>query len=102
MGKHVVIKPVEEHNPNKIIPKRAYTPLLTPSDEHRIVLAIKVYNEGALTQFLSHLDIGQPILVKGPQSRFSSDFLYTTDGKPRQLIMLAGGSGITPMLQVTL
>ena len=102
VGKHVVIKPIEEHNPNKTIPKRAYTPLLTAENDNRILLAVKVYNEGALTQFLSRLDVGQPILVKGPQSRFSSEFLYTTDNKPKKLVMIAGGSGITPMLQVKL
>lgn len=48
-----------------------------------------------MTQYLDHLKIGDYIEAMGPKGRF----LYQKN-KYKKIGMLAGGSGITPMLQV--
>ena len=58
-------------------------------------LMIKVYPQGKMSQHIDHLKIGDTIEVKGPKGKFH----YQPNMKA-QLGMLAGGTGITPMLQI--
>jgi cytochrome-b5 reductase len=74
---------------------RSYTPTSTNDDKGYFDLVIKVYPTGKMTQYLDKLHIGDSIQVCGPLGRF----VY----KPnmyRSIGMIAGGTGITPMLQV--
>jgi cytochrome-b5 reductase len=95
---------------------RQYTPIT--SDEHMgyFDLIIKVYfagvhpkfpEGGKLTQYMEAMKIGDTIDVMGPKGRFHyvGRGKYTIGGAARsgsfkKLGMVAGGSGITPMLQV--
>ena len=48
-----------------------------------------------MTQYLDNMKIGDTILVSGPKGRFNYE-----KNKYNKLGMIAGGTGITPMLQV--
>ncbi|TXT12932.1 hypothetical protein VHUM_01333 [Vanrija humicola] len=74
---------------------RSYTP--TTLDHHKgyFELVVKTYEKGNISRHLSELKIGDTMKVRGPKGKFN----YTRDLAPH-LLMLAGGSGITPMYQI--
>jgi cytochrome-b5 reductase len=74
---------------------RPYTPTSSDDDLGHFDLVVKVYPQGKMSQYLDKMTVGDLIDVKGPKGAFS----YIT-GMKRALGMLAGGTGITPMLQV--
>jgi cytochrome-b5 reductase len=73
---------------------RPYTPLDGESVGFSELL-IKKYPDGKLTPHLHSLKPGDKISVKGPISKFP----YQANSK-KHIGLIAGGSGITPMLQV--
>jgi cytochrome-b5 reductase len=75
--------------------KRSYTPTTTNDDLGYFDLVVKIYPKGKMTQYLDQLQIGDTITVGGPKGRF----LYEKN-KYAKIGMIAGGTGITPMLQV--
>jgi len=75
--------------------KRSYTPTSTNDDIGYFDLVVKIYPKGKMSQHLDHLKIGETIKVSGPKGRF----LYEKN-KFSKIGMIAGGTGITPMLQV--
>ncbi|KAI3781901.1 hypothetical protein L2E82_11929 [Cichorium intybus] len=74
---------------------RPYTPISDPDSKGYFDLMIKVYPEGKLSQHFAKLNPGDTIEVKGPVEKVR----YTPNMKTH-IGMIAGGSGITPMLQV--
>jgi len=99
---------------------RSYTPVSDNSTLGEVALVIKIYKGGVhpkfpdggkLSQHLDSLKIGETIDIKGPKGHMeylgnSGHFWTKPTGKPKaskqcnQFIMIAGGTGITPMLQV--
>lgn len=98
---------------------RAYTPV--SSDEHKgyVDLVIKVYaknvhpkfpNGGKMSQYVDNMKIGDTIAFRGPTGKLqylgNGKFQVRRPNKPvvdmqaEQINMIAGGSGITPMLQL--
>jgi len=75
--------------------KRSYTPTSTNDDLGFFELVVKIYPKGKMSQYLDQLKIGDTIKVSGPKGRF----LYEKN-KFSKIGMIAGGTGITPMLQV--
>jgi cytochrome-b5 reductase len=74
---------------------RPYTPTSSDDDLGHFDLVIKVYPQGKMSQYIDNMKVGEVIDVKGPKGLFT----YTPNMK-RAFGMLAGGTGITPMLQV--
>lgn len=74
---------------------RPYTPISDPDSKGYFDLLIKVYPEGKMSQHFASLKPGDVVEVKGPIEKIK----YTPNMKKR-IGMIAGGSGITPMLQV--
>ncbi|XP_045831711.1 NADH-cytochrome b5 reductase-like protein [Trifolium pratense] len=74
---------------------RPYTPISDPESKGYFDLLIKVYPEGKMSQHFASLKPGDVVEVKGPIEKFR----YTPNMK-KSIGMIAGGSGITPMLQV--
>ncbi|GJN05662.1 hypothetical protein PR202_ga23311 [Eleusine coracana subsp. coracana] len=74
---------------------RPYTPISDPDSKGYFDLLIKVYPDGKMSQYFASLKPGDVVEVKGPIEKLR----YNPNMK-RQIGMVAGGSGITPMLQV--
>lgn len=77
--------------------RRPYTPISSEHCQGYFDLLIKVYPEphGIMSRHLDSLKIGDSINVRGPLGKFS----YTRNSY-RRLLMVCGGTGITPMWQV--
>ncbi|CAI2170632.1 420_t:CDS:2 [Funneliformis geosporum] len=75
---------------------RSYTPTSSDDDLGHFDLVIKSYPSGNISRYFGeNLEIGQKISVKGPKGQF----IYSP-GLVRAFGMIAGGTGITPMLQI--
>jgi len=75
---------------------RSYTPVSSDDEKGYFDLLIKVYEKGLMSQHIDKLQPGDMLEVRGPKGRF----LYQPN-MTENMCMLAGGTGITPMLQVT-
>lgn len=121
---HVLGLPVGQHmylsakiNDKLVI--RPYTPVTSDDEIGYFDLVIKVYFKnvhpkfpegGKMSQHLNDMDIGDSIDVRGPNGHLTylgkGKFKITDSNKPpkfmdcKQLGMIAGGTGITPMLQI--
>ncbi|KAI4377349.1 hypothetical protein MLD38_014991 [Melastoma candidum] len=74
---------------------RPYTPISDPDAKGYFDLLIKLYPEGKMSQQFAKLKPGDVLEVKGPIEKLK----YTPNMK-KHIGMIAGGSGITPMLQI--
>ena len=74
---------------------RSYTPISGDHQPGYFDLLIKSYPQGNISRHMASLAVGQTIRVKGPKGAF----VYTPN-MVRHFGMVAGGTGITPMLQV--
>ncbi|XP_077293692.1 NADH-cytochrome b5 reductase 2 isoform X2 [Arctopsyche grandis] len=99
---------------------RSYTPVSCDEDQGYVDLVVKVYfknvhprfpDGGKMSQYLENMNIGDTIDVRGPSGRLT----YLENGNfaikklrkdpptkifAKKLNMIAGGTGITPMLQL--
>ncbi|XP_038213384.1 NADH-cytochrome b5 reductase 2 isoform X2 [Zerene cesonia] len=122
---HVLGLPIGQHihlsakiNDDLVI--RAYTPVSSDKEKGYVDLVIKVYfknvhpkfpDGGKMSQYLESLKIGDTIDVRGP----SGKLVYMNNGtfhikkqlkapptpvKVKKINMIAGGTGIAPMLQL--
>jgi cytochrome-b5 reductase len=74
---------------------RSYTPISNDDDRGRFDLIIKTYEKGNISRHVAALKVGDTIRVKGPKG----NFLYTPN-LVDHLSLIAGGTGIAPMIQV--
>jgi len=75
---------------------RSYTPVTSDDEKGYFELIIKVYEKGVMSKYVDQLVPGQDSIdVRGPKGAF----LYRPN-MHKKIGMLAGGTGITPMLQV--
>ncbi|EGS20439.1 uncharacterized protein CTHT_0022690 [Thermochaetoides thermophila DSM 1495] len=74
---------------------RSYTPISGDEQPGSFDLLIKSYPQGNISKHIASLSIGQTIRVRGPKGAF----VYTPN-MVRAFGMIAGGTGITPMLQI--
>jgi len=74
---------------------RSYTPTSSDDDLGHFDLMIKAYEKGNISRYVSLLNIGDHIRVKGPKGQFNYSPTLS-----REIGMIAGGTGITPMLQI--
>jgi cytochrome-b5 reductase len=74
---------------------RSYTPISGDHQPGYFDVLIKSYPQGNISRHMAGLQIGQTIKVRGPKGAF----VYTPN-MVRHFGMVAGGTGITPMLQV--
>jgi cytochrome-b5 reductase len=75
---------------------RPYTPVSSDAEvSGHFDLIIKVYPEGKMGQHIDTMRLGEELELKGPFIKLA----YQANAF-KQVVMLAGGSGITPMYQV--
>ena len=74
---------------------RPYTPLTLPEVKDHMDLLIKKYGEGPMSRYIHSLKPGDVLQINGPNKKFQ----YEPNMK-KKIGMIAGGTGITPMLQV--
>jgi cytochrome-b5 reductase len=74
---------------------RSYTPITGDDQPGYFDLLVKSYPQGNMTQHLASLVIGQSIRVRGPKGAFTYE-----PNMVRRFGMIAGGTGITPMLHI--
>ncbi|KAL1921800.1 uncharacterized protein VTP21DRAFT_10442 [Calcarisporiella thermophila] len=91
IGQHITV--MAEINGKQI--SRSYTPTSSDDDRGHFDLLVKTYPQGNISKVFSELKLGDTINVRGPKGAFNY--------KPnmcRAIGMIAGGTGITPMLQI--
>ncbi|TFK57369.1 NADH-cytochrome b5 reductase [Heliocybe sulcata] len=91
IGQHIQVQ--AEINGKDIM--RSYTPTSSDDDRGHFDLLIKAYEKGNISRFISLLKIGDKVRIKGPRGQFKYSASLT-----REIGMIAGGTGITPMLQI--
>lgn len=74
---------------------RSYTPISGDHQPGYFDLLIKAYPQGNISQHVASLNLGDKIRIRGPKGAF----IYTPN-MVRRFGMIAGGTGITPMLQI--
>jgi cytochrome-b5 reductase len=74
---------------------RSYTPISSDENHGYFDLLIKSYPTGNISKHMASLQVGQTMKVKGPRGA-----MVYTPNMVRRFGMIAGGTGITPMLQV--
>ena len=97
IGQHISISaqiPHSEGTSNKEV-VRSYTPVSSDDQLGYFDLLIKSYPQGNSSRYINTLIPGQTIRVRGPKGVF----VYTPN-MVRRFGMIAGGTGITPMLQI--
>jgi len=73
---------------------RPYTPI--DQKPHEITLLIKSYPNGNLSKYFDSLKVGDSVDLKGPIPKIA-----IKPNLKKELVMIAGGTGLTPMLQIT-
>ena len=122
--KHVLGLPIGQHisfryhDQNGKLVQRSYTPVSSDLDLGHVDFVIKVYfkdvhpkfpDGGKMSQYLEALNIGDTVSMKGPKGtvtyngRGKIDITKSGETSKRhvkKIGMIAGGTGITPMLQI--
>lgn len=76
---------------------RYYTPILSHLDRGFFDILVKLYPTGKVLKQFAMLQVGQTVMFRGPVGRM----LYEHN-MAKEIAMVAGGSGITPILAVLL
>ncbi|KAL7686572.1 putative phthalate dioxygenase reductase, NADH:cytochrome b5 reductase [Plasmopara halstedii] len=74
---------------------RPYTPTNVNTEKGFLELVVKGYPMGKMSKHIVNLEVGDSLSMKGPFLKFN----YYAN-KYKSIGMIAGGSGITPMLQL--
>ena len=74
---------------------RPYTPVSRPDEQGYLELAVKSYPNGVMSKHIASLKIGEYLDFKGPNLK-----LPYKANEYSKIGMVAGGTGIAPMLQV--
>lgn len=95
IGQHMSIAATlqVDGQPKEVV--RSYTPISSDENPGYFDLLIKSYPTGNISKHMASLKIGQPLKVRGPKGA-----MVYTPGLVKHFGMIAGGTGITPMLQI--
>lgn len=82
---------------------RCYS-ICNPAGQESLKIAVRAHSNGIMSNYLNHqLSVGDELIIEGP----FGDFYYPATNKSqnsiteeKQLILIAGGSGITPILAI--
>ena len=75
--------------------KRPYTPSSVPGTTGYFDLTVKRYDSGLVSKYLHDQEVGDTVLMSGPNSGG-----HWVDGMANRVGLVAGGTGITPMISI--
>lgn len=93
IGQHISLAATIAGQPKEVV--RSYTPISSDNEAGYFDLLIKAYAQGNISKYLAELKVGQTMKVRGPKGA-----MVYTPNMCRHIGMIAGGTGITPMLQI--
>lgn len=93
IGQHISLAATIEGQPKEVV--RSYTPISGDETAGYFDLLIKSYPTGNISKHVASLMVGQTMKVKGPKGA-----MVYKPNMVRRFGMIAGGTGITPMLQI--
>ncbi|KAF2004035.1 NADH-cytochrome b5 reductase 1 [Amniculicola lignicola CBS 123094] len=93
IGQHISLAATIDGQPKEVV--RSYTPISSDEDKGYFDLLIKSYPTGNISKHVASLMVGQTMRVRGPKGA-----MVYTPNLVRHFGMIAGGTGITPMLQI--
>ncbi|KAF2200775.1 oxidoreductase, FAD-binding family protein [Delitschia confertaspora ATCC 74209] len=93
IGQHISLAATIAGQPKEVV--RSYTPISSDLERGYFDLLIKSYPTGNISKHVASLMVGQTMKVKGPKGA-----MVYTPNMVRHFGMIAGGTGITPMLQI--
>ncbi|XP_015666357.1 NADH-cytochrome b5 reductase-like [Protobothrops mucrosquamatus] len=91
LGQHIVLRGIV----NSLEIQRAYTPITPVNAEGFFEVLIKCYKTGLMSQYIKSWKTGDAVFWRGPFGGFA----YTAN-QYGELLMLASGTGIAPMLPI--
>lgn len=93
IGQHISLAATIDGQEKEVV--RSYTPISSDEDHGFFDLLIKSYPTGNISKHVAGLQVGDVMKVKGPRGA-----MVYTPNLVRHIGMIAGGTGITPMLQI--
>lgn len=93
IGQHISLAATIEGQEKEVV--RSYTPISSDQDKGFFELLIKAYPTGNISKYVTGLKVGDTMKVRGPKGA-----MVYTPNMVRHFGMIAGGTGITPMLQI--
>lgn len=93
IGQHISLAATPKGVEKEVV--RSYTPISSDEDKGFFELLIKAYPQGNISAYMTTLKVGDTMKVRGPKGA-----MVYTPNMCRHIGMIAGGTGITPMLQV--
>ena len=82
-------------DPGNPLEYRPYTPTSTPDIENYFELIIKHYSDGFVSKHMKEKGVGDTVHISGPHEGG-----HFTEGMAKKIGMVAGGTGITPMISI--
>ena len=93
IGQHVSLAATPKGAEKEVV--RSYTPISSDEDKGYVDFMIKAYPQGNISAHMATLNVGDTMKMKGPKGA-----MVYTPNMCRHIGMIAGGTGVTPMLQV--
>jgi len=96
IGQHISVAatlPQPDGTSKEIV--RSYTPISSDENKGYFDLLIKSYPTGNISKHMASMKVGQTLKVKGPKGA-----MVYRPNLVKRFGMIAGGTGITPMLQI--
>lgn len=93
VGQHISIGATPKGCDKEIV--RSYTPISSNEERGYVDLMIKTYPQGNISAYMATLKVGDRVKLRGPKGAMT----YTAN-MCDHIGMIAGGTGITPMLQI--
>jgi len=93
IGQHMSLAATPKGAEKEVV--RSYTPITSDEDKGYVEFMIKSYPQGNISAHMATLNVGDTMKMKGPKGA-----MVYTPNMCRHIGMIAGGTGITPMLQI--
>jgi cytochrome-b5 reductase len=90
-GDHIKVYP----DPEDPVEWRQYSPTTPPDITDHFELIIKCYDQGMVSRYMHERRVGEEVYISGPHEGG-----HFVEGMAKHIGMVAGGTGITPMISM--